>query len=39
LYAPGTTIPGTHGCVNVPLAAAAKLYNWASLGTPVIVSP
>lgn len=29
--------PMSHGCVNVPLAAAAWLYNWASVGTTVYV--
>ena len=28
----------SHGCVNLPLDAAQKLYQWASLGTPVIVT-
>jgi lipoprotein-anchoring transpeptidase ErfK/SrfK len=27
----------SHGCVNLPLGAAAWVYNWASVGTPVIV--
>lgn len=29
--------PWSHGCVNVPLAEAQKLYKWADLGTQVIV--
>lgn len=29
--------PWSHGCVNLPPAAAATLYMWADLGTPVIV--
>ena len=29
--------PMSHGCVNLPLGAAAWMYNWASVGTPVIV--
>lgn len=28
---------GSHGCVNLPLATAAFLYGWASVGTPVWV--
>lgn len=27
----------SHGCVNLPVADAEKLYEWADLGTPVIV--
>jgi lipoprotein-anchoring transpeptidase ErfK/SrfK len=29
--------PWSHGCVNLPPAAAAILYQWADLGTPVTV--
>lgn len=29
----------SHGCVHVPLAAVTTLYQWASLGTPVVVYP
>ncbi len=28
---------GSHGCVNLPDATAAWLYNWADVGTPVYV--
>ena len=28
---------GSHGCVNLPDATAAFIYNWASVGTPVWV--
>lgn len=28
---------GSHGCVNMPLATAAFIYGWASVGTPVWV--
>ncbi len=28
---------GSHGCVNLPLATAAFLYDWAPVGTPVWV--
>ncbi|HSW71001.1 MAG TPA: L,D-transpeptidase, partial [Gammaproteobacteria bacterium] len=28
---------GSHGCVNLPTATAAWLYNWAPVGTPVWV--
>ncbi len=27
----------SHGCINLPLGAAAQLYNWAPMGTPVWV--
>ena len=30
---------GTHGCVAMPLSAAAWLYNWAPIGTLVQVNP
>jgi lipoprotein-anchoring transpeptidase ErfK/SrfK len=33
----GNVILGTHGCVNMPLAAARFVWNWAPVGTPVIV--
>ncbi len=29
--------PVSHGCVNVPVNLAAKLYNWSSVGTLVVV--
>lgn len=28
---------GSHGCVNMPLKNAAKLYDYVSIGTPVVV--
>lgn len=28
---------GSHGCVNMPIPAAAWLYNWVDVGTPVFV--
>ncbi len=34
----GTGARLSHGCINLPLAAAAWLYNWASAGTPVRVT-
>jgi len=34
---PGGNGTGTHGCVNVPFAAQAKLWGWTDVGTPVIV--
>ncbi len=47
VFGPGTNVPhkdpkfgwetGSHGCVNLPLAAAQWLYNWAPLGTTVRV--
>ncbi|HEX6509773.1 MAG TPA: L,D-transpeptidase [Chloroflexota bacterium] len=33
----GNTILGTHGCVNLPFAAAQYIWNWAPLGTTVVV--
>lgn len=33
----GTGTRLSHGCVNLPLEAAALLYDWTSEGTPVIV--
>jgi len=30
--------PMSHGCVNLPLPAAAWMFNWASVGTPVVVT-
>ncbi len=29
--------PASHGCVNLPVDQAEKLYNWAEVGTPVTV--
>lgn len=29
----------SHGCVHVPLAAVTTLFNWAPIGTPVVVYP
>jgi lipoprotein-anchoring transpeptidase ErfK/SrfK len=29
--------PMSHGCVNLPTSAARWLYNWASIGTPVVI--
>ena len=31
--------PMSHGCVNLPLDVAAWLYNWAPVGTPVLIVP
>ncbi|MEN6441753.1 MAG: L,D-transpeptidase [Syntrophobacter sp.] len=28
----------SHGCINVPLFTADKLYGWAQLGTPVLIT-
>lgn len=30
--------PMSHGCVNLPLPAATWMFNWASVGTPVVVT-
>jgi lipoprotein-anchoring transpeptidase ErfK/SrfK len=47
-FGPGTNVPhvspdgtyedGSHGCVNLTTAAAKWLYNWAAIGTTVIVT-
>ncbi len=29
--------PVSHGCVNLPVSQARKLYRWAKVGTPVVV--
>lgn len=29
--------PASHGCINMPDDGAAFIYNWASVGTPVVV--
>ncbi|HLY64774.1 MAG TPA: L,D-transpeptidase [Chloroflexota bacterium] len=34
----GGDFTGTHGCVNVPFNFERDLYNWAAIGTPVIVT-
>jgi hypothetical protein len=37
-YGPGTNLTqGTHGCVNVPRAPMATLYDWATVGTTVVI--
>lgn len=43
---PGTYGPGSengpyssHGCIHVPPAANVTLFNWAAIGTPVVVIP
>jgi lipoprotein-anchoring transpeptidase ErfK/SrfK len=37
-YGPGANLyNGTHGCVNVPYSPMATLWNWAPIGTTVIV--
>jgi hypothetical protein len=33
----GNSILGTHGCVNLPFAAAQMVWDWASVGTMVVV--
>jgi lipoprotein-anchoring transpeptidase ErfK/SrfK len=37
-YGPGTQAAGSHGCINVPRPAMDRLYRWAVVGTPVLVS-
>jgi len=38
VYGPGANVTsGTHGCVNVPLSTMALLYEWAAVGTTVVV--
>jgi lipoprotein-anchoring transpeptidase ErfK/SrfK len=35
---PGSAEPtGSHGCVNIPFAQTQRLWNWAPVGTPVVV--
>lgn len=34
---PGQDGTGTHGCINVPLDAEKTLFDWAVVGTPVVV--
>lgn len=29
--------PVSHGCINVPLEAAQQLFQWTSVGTPVVI--
>jgi lipoprotein-anchoring transpeptidase ErfK/SrfK len=36
-YGPGTQAGGSHGCVNVPFAAEKILFNWADVGTRVVI--
>lgn len=45
-FGPGSNVPhndpradndGSHGCVNIPLQQMGLLYEWTSIGTPVIV--
>ncbi|MFN2569002.1 MAG: L,D-transpeptidase family protein [Candidatus Dormibacteria bacterium] len=36
-YGPGTQAQGSHGCVNVPGGRMPALFNWAEVGTRVIV--
>jgi len=31
--------PMSHGCVNLPTPIAEQLYQWADIGTPVVVQP
>ena len=31
--------PMSHGCVNLPMDVAAWLYDWAPIGTPVLIVP
>ena len=31
--------PMSHGCVNLPMDVAAWLYDWAPVGTPVLIIP
>jgi lipoprotein-anchoring transpeptidase ErfK/SrfK len=33
----GRYILGTHGCVNLPMSAAEFIWNWAPIGTTVVV--
>jgi lipoprotein-anchoring transpeptidase ErfK/SrfK len=29
--------PASHGCIRVPSGAAHRLFNWAEIGTPVLI--
>lgn len=46
-FGPGTNVPhtvngtqmtGSHGCVEMPVAESQWLYNWAPIGTPLIIA-
>jgi lipoprotein-anchoring transpeptidase ErfK/SrfK len=38
VWGPGANLThGSHGCINVPKAAMATLFGWATAGTTVIV--
>lgn len=37
VYGAGTQVGGSHGCLNSPVDQVATLYQWAPLGTTVIV--
>ena len=30
---------GSHGCVNLPVSVAKRVYDFAPLGTPVVIHP
>ena len=46
-FGPGSNVPhqlpdgrwetGSHGCIGMPIPDAKRLYEWASVGTPVII--
>jgi lipoprotein-anchoring transpeptidase ErfK/SrfK len=36
-YGPGTQQAGSHGCINIPMPTMEALFNWAEVGTRVIV--
>jgi lipoprotein-anchoring transpeptidase ErfK/SrfK len=46
-FGPGSNVPhqlpdgrwetGSHGCIGMPIPDAKRLYNWAPIGTPVII--
>jgi hypothetical protein len=36
-YGPGTQAAGSHGCINTPMPTMETLFNWADVGTRVIV--
>lgn len=38
-FGPGGNLKtGSHGCVNVPPGAMPRLYNWAEVGDPVVIT-
>lgn len=36
---PGGSFTGSHGCINMPYNPEAALFNWATVGTAVVIGP